>query len=671
MAKTIALAGNPNCGKTTLFNDLTGSNQYVGNWAGVTVEKKEGRVRYKGYDLTIVDLPGIYSLSPYTMEEVVARNFIVDEHPAAILNIVDGTNIERNLYLTLQLMELGVPVVVAINMMDDVEARGDSINITRLSSILGVPIIPISARSGDNIPALLQAVLKAASGLYRYKRRVFYNDVTEIHLGMIRDILKKYVPYDTTHTDFYASKLLEADKKIMEQLKLSKAARDKLEQTLLSYESTSKYGNRETMLADARYQYIEKLVASTVVKKIKPGGLTVSDKIDRIVTHKLLAIPMFLFIMFCMFTLVFSTVGSFLKGLMEQGVKLVSTQAAQFLVSTGAPDWTRGLLADAVIGGMGGILTFLPQIMLLFFCLSLMEDSGYMARAAFIMDKLLRKIGLSGKAFIPMLMGFGCTAPAVMAARTMENEKDRRMTILLIPFMSCGARLPIYGLFAGTFFAKRQGLVVFSLYLLGMVMAVMCGKLLKSTLFKGNKSTFVMELPPYRLPSFQTILLHMWEKGKGFLVKAGTIIFSMTVVIWLLQNFDFQLHMTQDTESSILGYIGRLIAPGFAPLGFGTWQAAVSLITGLVAKEAVVSTMTILYEVNGMTIASALSSAFTPVTAYAFMVFTLLYIPCISAFATIRRELNSAKWTAFSVLMQLTVAYICSFLVNRIGERLF
>ncbi|MEG0272017.1 MAG: ferrous iron transport protein B [Hydrogenoanaerobacterium sp.] len=664
MSYSIALAGNPNCGKTTLFNELTGSNQYVGNWAGVTVEKKEGKASYNGTELLINDLPGIYSLSPYTMEEVCARDYIMHDDPDVIINIIDGTNIERNLYLTIQLMELGRPMIIAVNMMDDVEQKGETIDCDRLAALLGVPVLPIVARKGEGLTRLLDETVKIASSTEPQPHHIEYDYKTQNAISSILLILTENTQTSDHHIQFYASKLLEADASIADILKLTESQRERIEAVVKAYEATSEYGDRDTMLADARYSYITKLVGKTVVKNTTPGFLTMSDKIDRIVTNRVLALPVFLAVMFFMFTIVFGPVGTGLKGIVEWILNgVISPAAEEFLLVSDAPLWTFSLIIDAVIGGVGGILTFLPQIMLLFLFLSILEDSGYMARAAFIMDRLLRKLGLTGKSFIPMLMGFGCTTPAVMAARTMENEKDRRLTIMLTPFMSCGARLPIYALFAGIFFKEHQGLVVFSMYLLGIVVAVVAGLVLKHTLFKGEAAPFVMELPTYRMPTLKSTGLHMWDKCKGFLIKAGTVIFSMSILVWLLQNFNFSLQMVSDSSESIFGHIGTFIAPIFIPLGFGTWQASVSLLAGVVAKEAVVSTMGVLY-----TSTNVIAASFTPLSAYSFMVFSLLYMPCIAAFVSIRREMNSLKWAIGTALFETGVAYFVALLVYQIGS---
>ena len=673
----LALVGNPNCGKTTLFNALTGSNQYVGNWPGVTVEKKEGYAKVDGKPVTIVDLPGIYSLSPYSMEEIVARDFIVGEHPDAIINIVDATNIARNLYLTAQLLELERPMVIALNFMDEVEKHGDKLDVDRLSRALGVPVIPITARTGENVEEMLRVAHRQLHVGVTVEPDDLYDDFThEIHheVGeLIHD--KAYAVGLPSH--WCSIKLIEGDELVEKALGLNDGERERLGRTIEKYETAYDLGDRETLIADSRYRFIQRVVGLAVEKGRGRDELTLSDKIDAIVTHRVLAIPVFLLMMLAMFALTFGPLGSFLS----DGVDiLVNEKFAGWLSAAmegaGVWPWLRSLVVDGIIGGVGGVLTFLPQIALLFLFLSILEDSGYMARAAFIMDRLLRRFGLSGKAFIPMLMGFGCTVPAVMGARTMENEKDRRMTIMLAPFMSCSARLPVYGLIASAFFAQWSGLVGFSLYIIGLACAILSGVILKKTMFQGEPAAFVLELPPYRLPTFKNCAMHVWEKVRGFLVKAGTLILFMSVVLWFLQSFDLHLHMVEDSAHSILGGIGGVLAPVLAPLGFGTWQAAVALLTGLVAKEAVVSTLCLVYGFStldsALTIQTALAGSFqSPAAAYAFLVFVLLYIPCVAAVSTIYKEMNSLKWTLRSVVWQLVWAYGISLLVYQVGSLFF
>ena len=674
----MALVGNPNCGKTTLFNALTGSNQYVGNWPGVTVEKKEGKARIDGRDVTVVDLPGIYSLSPYSMEEIVARDFIVGEHPDAIIDIVDATNIERNLYLTVQLLELERPMVIALNFMDEAQKHGDKIDCAALSEMLGVPVIPITARTGQNIDTLLAAAHQQIHRGVTVEPDDLYDDYTHLIHHRVGELIHDRAYAAGIPAHWASVKLIEGDELVGKALGLDRETTEKLDGICAEYENAYPLGDRETLVADARYRFIQRTVAESVKKGRAAGEMTRSDKIDAIVTNKYLAIPVFLAMMLCMFAITFGPVGTFLSDGVESIVSALGQLAADAMEQAEMAPWAVSLVVDGVISGVGGVLTFLPQIALLFLFLSLLEDSGYMARAAFIMDRLLRRFGLSGKAFIPMLMGFGCTVPAVMGARTMENEKDRRMTIMLVPFMSCSARLPVYGLLTAAFFPASGGLVVFSLYVLGLLFAILSGVILKKTVFKGEPAAFVLELPPYRLPTAKNCLMHVWEKVRGFLVKAGTLILAMSVVLWFLQSFGLSgggVTMVSDAGDSFLGAIGGFLAPALAPLGFGTWQAAVALLSGLIAKEAVVSSMSLFYGFSlsaaGSVVASALSGTFqTPVAAYAFLVFVLLYVPCVAAVSTIRKEMNSAKWTLASILWQLGAAYLGALLVYQIGSLL-
>lgn len=673
-----ALVGNPNCGKTTMFNEITGSTQYVGNWPGVTVEKKEGKARKFKEDIKIIDLPGIYSLSPYSMEEIIARDYILEEKPDVLINIVDATNIERNLYLTTQAIELGIPVVVALNMMDAVEARGDIIDTKALEKQLGVPVIATSANKGKGINELLQKSLQIAqvaaiqsigSASFKYDANVE---------ACISEIEKKVIAYlgeKVKNPRWSALKLLEGDEKEKEKLDISavfaeeiKVYQDKLEK---------QYDNDpEAIIADSRYKFIATLVSKSVKKKITGGQLTISDKIDKIVTNRILAIPLFLLLMLGVFQITFGAIGSFTIDFIDVLVnETIAGTVSGWLEAGGAATWLHELIVSGIIGGMGSMLVFVPQIMILFFFMAILEDTGYMARAAFVMDRLLRKLGLTGKSFIPMLMGFGCTVPAVMSARTLDNEKDRRLTIILTGFMSCGARLPVYGLFAAAFFASHQVWVVYSIYILGIVVAILSGIILKKTVLKGEVAPFVMELPPYRIPTLKGLFIHMWDHGKGFIKKAGTIIFAAAVIIWFAQSFSFSLQMVEDPGNSIMGSIGKLIAPIFAPLGFGDWKSAMALLTGLVAKEVVVATMGILHGVGEVgedttQLVSTLQTSFTPLTAYAFMAFTLLYMPCIAAFGAIKREMNSWKWTLFAVGYQTGAAWLVAFIIYQGGRLL-
>ena len=666
----VALAGNPNCGKTTLFNALTGSNQYVGNWPGVTVEKKEGTARLGDRSITVVDLPGIYSLSPYSMEEIVARDFIIGEGPDAVIDIVDATNLERNLYLTVQLLELERPLVLALNFMDEVKARGDQIDVERLSKELGVPVVPITAKTGEGLDELLQVAHRQMHLGVTYEPDDLYDDFThDIHHRM-GELIHDYAYAANLPAHWASIKLLEGDGIVAKALNLPADVQNKLDAIIAEYEASSALGDRETLVADSRYRYIERVVRASVVKGKGSEGPTLTEKIDRIVTGKYTALPLFLCAMLVMFVITFGPFGSWLQDGVSTLIDLFSGWLEGTLTAAGAPAVVISLACDGIISGVGGVLSFLPQIALLFFFLSFLEDSGYMSRAAFIMDRLLRRFGLSGKAFIPMLMGFGCSVPAIMGARTMENEKDRRMTILLIPFMSCSAKLPVYGLLSAAFFGPWAGLVVFGLYVIGMVVGILSGILFKHTLFSGEPAPFVLELPPYRFPSMENIATHVWQKVKGFLVKAGTLILAMSVVLWLLQSFDFSLHMVDDAANSMLGTLGALIAPVFAPLGFGFWQAAVALLTGFIAKEMVVSSLSMFYGFSltaaGTAVAAAMTG-FTPLSAFSMLVFILLYVPCVAATSTMAKELGSAKWTAFSVCWQIGVAYAASLLVHTVG----
>ena len=666
----VALAGNPNCGKTTLFNALTGSNQYVGNWPGVTVEKKEGTAHLGDRAITVVDLPGIYSLSPYSMEEIVARDFIIGEGPDAVIDIVDATNLERNLYLTVQLLELERPLVLALNFMDEVKARGDQIDVERLSKELGVPVVPITAKTGEGLDELLQVAHRQMHLGVTYEPDDLYDDFThDIHHRM-GELIHDYAYAANLPAHWASIKLLEGDGIVAKALNLPADVQNKLDAIIAEYEASSALGDRETLVADSRYRYIERVVHASVVKGKGSEGPTLTEKIDRIVTGKYTALPLFLCAMLVMFVITFGPFGSWLQDGVSALIDLFSGWLEGALSAAGAPDVLISLACDGIISGVGGVLSFLPQIALLFFFLSFLEDSGYMSRAAFIMDRLLRRFGLSGKAFIPMLMGFGCSVPAIMGARTMENEKDRRMTILLIPFMSCSAKLPVYGLLSAAFFGPWAGLVVFGLYVIGMAVGILSGIFFKHTLFAGEPAPFVLELPPYRFPSMENIATHVWQKVKGFLVKAGTLILAMSVVLWLLQSFDFSLHMVDDAANSMLGTLGALIAPVFAPLGFGFWQAAVALLTGFIAKEMVVSSLSMFYGFSltaaGTAVAAAMTG-FTPLSAFSMLVFILLYVPCVAATSTMAKELGSAKWTAFSVCWQIGVAYVVSLLVHTVG----
>jgi ferrous iron transport protein B len=670
----IALAGNPNSGKTTLFNALTGSNQYVGNWPGVTVEKKEGTAELDGKPVTIVDLPGIYSLSPYSMEEVISRDYIINNRPDVIINIIDATNLERNLYLTIQLLELERPMIVALNFMDEVEKNGDNIDAEKLSEALGIPCIPISAKTGKNLDKLLETAHMQIHIGYNTEPDDLYDDFThEIHHEM--DALLHDSAYAAGIPAHWASiKLLEGDSIVEKALALDEETKKALDRIIARYEASSVLGDRETLIADSRYRFIEKAVKVSVNRAQEESrASSSSDRIDRVLTHKIWALPIFIASMLVIFLITFGPFGTMLSDYMAYFIENILTPGIYTLLeSIGTAPWLISLVCDGIVAGVGGVLTFLPQIALLFFFLSILEDSGYMARGAFIMDRLLRNFGLSGKAFIPMLMGFGCTVPAVMGARTMENEKDRRLTIMLIPFMSCSAKLPVYGLIASAFFGSRAGIVVFSLYIMGMLAAILTGIILSKTVFKGDTAAFVMELPPYRMPALKNSLLHLWERIRGFIQRAGTVILVMTIVLWVLQNFDTSFKMTEDASKSILAVIGGAIAPVFTLNGFGSWQAAVALLTGFIAKETVVASLSMSFgfslAAENSAVAAALSGVFTPLSAYSFLVFVLLYVPCVAAVSTIYKEMNSLKWTLFSVLWQIMSAYVASALIFQLGR---
>ncbi len=671
----IALAGNPNSGKTTLFNALTGSNQYVGNWPGVTVEKKEGKAKIEGKYVTIVDLPGIYSLSPYSMEEIVTRDYIIKENPDAIINIIDATNIERNLNLTVQLLELERPMVLALNFMDEIIKKGDKIDVEALSRSLGIPVVAISARTGENLDELLMTAHRQMHEGFSIEPDDLYDDFThEIHHEM-GELIHDYAYAAGLPAHWAAIKLLEGDGLVEGSLALDEDTKNSLDEIIKKYEASSALGDRETLITDSRYRFIERVVSSSVTKGRPADELSLSDKIDKFATHRILALPLFLLMMLVMFGITFGPLGSLLSDFVAELIEnRLSPLIEGLLANASASEWLISLIVNGVLRGVGGVLTFLPQIALLFFFLSMLEDSGYMSRAAFIMDRLLHRFGLSGKAFIPMLMGFGCTVPAVMGARTMESEKDRRLTIMLIPFMSCSAKLPIYGLICSAFFGRYAGIVIFSLYILGMLVAIISGLIFKDTIFAGDAPAFVMELPPYRMPSIRNTLLHVWERVRDFLLRAGTLIFAMSVVLWMLQNFDLSFNLTGDTSKSILGVLGGVIAPVFRPMGFGVWQVSVALLTGLIAKEAVVASLSMFYGFSltegSSLIASALSGTFSPLSAFSFLVFVLMYVPCVAAVATIRKEMASLKWTLASVGWQLFTAYMISMLVYQAGRLL-
>ncbi len=662
-----ALAGNQNCGKTTLFNQLTGSNQHVGNFPGVTVDSKSGKIR--GHeDATVVDLPGIYSLSPYTNEEIVTRDFVLKGKPDGIINIVDATNIERNLYLTMQLIELDVPIVIALNMMDEVRENGGTIDINQLEESLGVAVVPISAAKNEGVAELIDhaihvARFKEAPGLKDFCPAEGEARDVAIHrcLHAIMHLVQDHAERAGLPVRFAAAKLVEGDQPVMEALSLDANEKETLEHILVQLEAESGT-DREAALADARFRFIERVCSESVVKPHESKERLRSLRADRILTGKYTAIPSFILIMALVFYLTFGPVGTFLSDLLSLGIDKLTSAADAALTAYGLNPIVHSLIIDGIFSGVGSVLSFLPIIVVLFFFLSILEDSGYMARVSFVMDKMLRKIGLSGRSFVPMLIGFGCSVPAIMATRTLSSDRDRKMTILLVPFMSCSAKLPIYAMFTYAFFPQHGALVMILLYVIGIVMGILLSLILKHTGFKGNPVPFVLELPNYRMPSARTVLQLIWEKTKDFVTRAFTIIFLAAIIIWFLQTFDMRLNPVSDSSDSMLAAIGSLIAPLFRPLGFDDWRISTALITGFTAKESVVSTLTVL--LGGST--AALSTLFTPYIAFVFLIFTLLYTPCVAAIATVRRELGR-RWAAGVVVLQCAVAWLAAFVVHTAG----
>lgn len=672
MGIRIALAGNPNCGKTTMFNDLTGSSQYVGNWPGVTVEKKEGKL--KGHkDITVIDLPGIYSLSPYTLEEVVTRDYIMNEKPDVILNLVDASNIERNLYLTTQLLETGVPVVIAFNMIDIVRKRGDIIDTAKLSEVLGCPIVETSALKGEGSAEAAKTAIQLAASKKSQECKPCFESIVEDVLASIQKVLADTV--EQSQARWFAIKVFERDEKVLERLAFSKTQEQDLEQLIQGCEKALD-DDSESIITNERYQYIGNFISKSVKKKTE-HSLSASDKIDQIVTNRFLALPIFAVVMWLVYYISVSTVGTIATDWTNDVFvgEIIQGNVGIFLANIGTAEWLQSLIVDGIIGGVGAVIGFLPQMLVLFFFLSILEDCGYMARIAFIMDRIFRKFGLSGKSFIPMLIGSGCGVPGIMASRTIENEKDRRMTIMTTTFVPCGAKLPIIALIAGALFPGSTW-VAPSAYFLGIGAIIFSGIMLKKTaLFAGDPAPFVMELPPYHVPGAKGVFIHMWDRGKSFVKKAGTIIFVACGAIWFLQSFNFSLQMVEPGES-ILASIGGLIAPIFAPLGWGNWRAAVAAVTGLVAKENVVGTLSVLYGVaeaseNGMEIWGNLQLAFTPVSAYSFLAFNLLCAPCFAAIGAIKREMGNWKWTLIAVGYQTGLAYLVALLIQTVGSAIF
>lgn len=684
MSIRIALAGNPNCGKTTLFNEITGSKQHVGNWPGVTVDKKEGTYR-KNKEVTILDLPGTYSLSPYSAEEIIAREYIVNEKPDVVINIVDASSIERNLYLTVQIMETQIPMVVALNMMDEVESRGDEINCKKVADILGVPVVPIVARSGKGLKELMDIAIDAAKTRNKPKVLQIFDSNIDNAIERVADLLDDKKEEDRI---WKAIKLIEGDEIVTQNLPDNKI--DAVAKLVQEAEKDAN-GDTEAKIADLRYQFIAKVVKDSV-KKSKTGHVeTNSDKLDKVLTNRFFALPIFGIIMYILFAFTFSenflfveglpSPGIWLAGLVEEGWGALTGIIDGFLSSAGASDWVFSLVIDGIMAGIGAVAGFMPLVLVLFLLLSFLEDSGYMARVAFVMDRLFRHFGLSGKSFIPLLMGFGCSVPALMASRTLESDKDRKITMMITPFMSCGAKLPIYAMFAATLFAdSNKTIIVFSIYMLGLVVAVISALLLNKIAFKGEVSNFIMELPQYRIPTVKSIAIHGWEKVKGFAIKAGTIIFAATVIIWLLSNFNFS-GMT-DMENSFLASIGNAIKFIFIPLGFNDWRASVGVVTGWIAKENIVATFGQLFSgiddeaviesiMAGEQALPGLKDVFTNVSAFSYMAFNLLCMPCFAAVGAIKREMGSWKWTLRAVGFQMLTAYVVALVINVVGNMIF
>lgn len=663
-----ALVGNQNCGKTTLFNQLTGSNQHVGNFPGVTVDQKSGII--KGHnDVSVVDLPGIYSLSPYSNEEIVTRDFILKGKPDGIINIADATNIERNLYLTLQVIELGIPTVLALNMMDELESNGGSIKIEDFSKELGIPVIPISAIKNEGVSELVDIAIKTVNSANKPQRIDFCKGAVHRCIHGIAHLIEDHANSLDIPGRFAATKLIEGDEPIEASLKLSQNEKETIEHCIHEMESEM-HTDREAALADMRYTFIEGLCKDAVTKPTESKEALRSTKIDKVLTNKYFGIPLFMIIMLTVFWLTFGVIGKALSGLFTLGINALSGLTLYGLQSAKINPLMQNLIIHGVFSGVGSVLSFLPIIVTLFILLSLLEDSGYMARVSFLMDKPLRKLGLSGKSFVPMLIGFGCSVPAIMSTRTLSADRDKKMTVMLIPFMSCSAKLPIYALLSAAFFPKYAPLVMMLLYLTGILTGILCALLFKNTVFKGNSTPFVMELPNYRIPSAKTVWLLAWDKAKDFLQRAFSIIFIASLIIWVLETFDFRFNLASNANSSMLALIGSKISVLFIPLGFGDWRAATALISGFTAKEAVVSTLAVLTNKTVDTLSGALTGIFTPLSSISFLVFTLLYTPCVAAIAAVRRELGKA-WSLAVIVFQIAIAWVMAFAVFQIGRLLF
>lgn len=662
----IALAGNQNCGKTTLFNVLTGSNQHVGNFPGVTVEQKSGEIRgVKNY--SVVDLPGIYSIRPYSNEEIVSRDFILDGKPDGIINIVDATNIERNLYLTLQLLELHIPMVLALNMMDEVRSNGGTIDVKMMSEKLGIAVVPVSAVKGEGVSELVNRIVSVTKDKV-YPTIMDFCPVGAVHrcIHAVAHLIEDHAQRAGVSARFCATKLIEGDASFAERLGLDQNELELLEHSILEMERDTGFDRNEA-LADMRYTFINRVVDSSVVKCHESKGQLRSVKLDKVLTGKYTAFPVFIGVMLLTFWLTFNVIGSTLSNWLLLGIDWLTRLVDSGLTAYGINPVVHSLIIDGIFAGVGSVLSFLPLIVTLFFFLSILEDTGYMARVAFIMDKLLRKIGLSGRSFVPMIIGFGCSVPAIMSSRTLASDRDRKMTILLTPYMSCSAKIPIYAVFSAAFFPKYQALVMIGLYLVGIALAILVALVMKTTAFRGNPVPFVMELPNYRLPSPKSVFLLLWEKARDFLQRAFTIIFVATIIIWFLQTFDTRLNVVTDSTDSLLAIIGQFISPILKPIGFADWRVATALISGLTAKEAVVSTLSVLLNTSMAALGPALSGLFTPLSAISFLVFTLLYTPCVAAVATIKQELKSGIGTVGIVVMQCAIAWLVAFAVYQIG----
>ena len=662
-----ALVGNQNCGKTTLFNALTGSNQHVGNFPGVTVDQKMGEIK-DGKSGSVVDLPGIYSLRPYTQEEIVTRDFILNEKPDGIINIIDATNIERNLYLTLQLLELRVPMVLALNMMDEVHANGGTIDVRELSRCLGIPVVPISAAKGEGVSELLDQAVHTARGKTLPKVYDFCAPDSPVHrcIHAVVHMIQDHADKAGIPARFAATKLIEGDEGILRQLQLDQNEKELLEHCIVQMENERGL-DRNAALADMRYSFIESVVEICVVKCHESKEHRRSVRMDKILTGKYTALPVFFGVMFLIFYLTFNLIGQNLSDFLSLGIDKLTMLVDKGLTAYGINPVVHSLIVDGIFAGVGSVLSFLPIIVTLFFFLSILEDTGYMARVAFVMDRLLRKIGLSGRSFVPMLIGFGCTVPAIMATRTVSSDRDRKMTILLTPYMSCSAKIPIYAVFSAAFFPKYAAVVMIGLYVTGILLGILLALVLKNTAFRGQPVPFVMELPNYRMPSARSVGLLLWEKARDFLERAFTVIFLATIIIWFLQTFDAKLNVVTDSADSLLAMVGQFISGIFKPLGFDDWRVATALISGFTAKEAVVSTLGVLLGTNVAALGSVLGSLFTPLSALSFLVFTLLYTPCVAAVAAIRRELRSFWKMLGVVILQCGVAWLAGMMVYRIG----